>query len=276
VVLHVYFKALANVSPIMIVEHRVAWSMAALALLVTLIRGWPAVRAAARNRSALVTLAITAALIAVNWLLYVFAINSGHVLAGSLGYYLNPLANILLARFVLGEALSRRQWAAVAIAGVGVAVLAAGALDTLWLSLTLCFSFATYGLLRKRVAVDSISGLTIETIILTPLAVAFLLYQAAHGAALFGKTDGDVALLVAAGVISTTPLLLFTEAARRLPYATVGMLQFVAPTIQFLLAVLVYGEPFTTAHAIAFAAIWAAVALYMSGIIAQRRMPLAD
>jgi chloramphenicol-sensitive protein RarD len=270
-ILPVYFKALANVAPMMIVAHRVVWSLAALLLLVTMLKGWPAVAAAARNRRVVVTLAISATLIAVNWLLYVYAINSGHVLAGSLGYYLNPLANIMLGRFFLGEILSKRQWTAVAIAAAGVAVLAAGALDTLWLSLTLCFSFATYGLLRKQVAVDSLSGLTIETVILTPVALGFLLFQAAIGAEMFGRSDGDVVLLLAAGVISTTPLLLFTEAARRLPYATVGMLQFIAPTIQFLLAVLVYDEAFTRSHAVAFTAIWIAVALYISGIVAQRR-----
>jgi chloramphenicol-sensitive protein RarD len=270
-ILPVYFKALANVPPVMIVAHRIAWSLLVLGVLVTALKGWPAVRSAARDRRVLGTLAISATLIAVNWLLYVYAINSGHVLAGSLGYYLNPLANILLGRFFLGEALSKRQWWAVGIAAVGVAVLAAGALDTLWLSLMLCFSFATYGLLRKRVAVDSLSGLTIETVILAPIALAYLLFEASRGSALFGKTDADIALLIASGVISTTPLLLFTEAARRLPYATVGMLQFIAPTVQFLLAVLAYGEPFTRTHAIAFAAIWSAVALYMSGIFAQRR-----
>jgi len=271
-VLPVYFKALASVSPMLIVAHRIVWSLVALVVLVTLLKGWPAVRDAARNRKALATLALTATLIAVNWLLYVYAINSGHIMAGSLGYYLSPLANILLGRSFLSEHLSKRQWTAVGIAAGGVAVLATGALDTLWLSLTLCFSFATYGLLRKQVAVDSISGLTIETIILAPIAMIYLLYEATRGTAMFGESGSDVALLIAAGIISTTPLLLFTEAARRLPYATVGMLQFIAPTVQFLLAVLAYGEAFTRTHAIAFAAIWVAVALYMSGILAQRRL----
>jgi len=271
-VLPVYFKALANVTPMLIVAHRIVWSLVALALLVTILKGWPAVRQAARTPKTRNTLALTATLIAVNWLLYVYAINSGHILAGSMGYYLNPLANILLGRFFLRETLSRRQWVAVAIAALGVAVLATGALDTLWLSLTLCFSFATYGLLRKRVAVDSVSGLMIETMILAPLALAFLVYEATRGSAVFGDTGSDVALLMAAGIISTIPLLLFTEAARRLPYATVGMLQFIAPTVQFLLAVLVYDEPVTRAHGIAFAAIWTAVALYMSGMLAQRRL----
>jgi len=268
-VLPVYFKALDGVSAILIVAHRIVWSLVALALLVTVLKGWGAVRAALGNRRALVTLMISAALIAVNWLLYVYAINSGHILAGSLGYYLNPLANILLGRFFLGEALSKRQWTAVAIAAAGVAVLAAGALETLWISLTLCFSFATYGLLRKQVAVDSLSGLAVETFLLVPFALGYLMFEAVRGAAVFGTSDAHILLLLAAGIISTTPLLLFTEAARRLPYATVGMLQFIAPTVQFLLAVLVYGEAVTTAHAIAFAAIWIAVGLYMSVMIGQ-------
>ena len=270
-VLPIYFKALDGVSAVLIVAHRVVWSLVALAVLVSVMKGWGAVRAALRNRRALVTLTVTAGLIAVNWLLYVYAINSGHILAGSLGYYLNPLANILLGRFFLSESLSKRQWTAVAIAGAGVAVLAAGALETLWISLTLCFSFATYGLLRKQVAVDSLSGLTVETVMLTPLALAYLWFEADRGVAVFGATDAHLILLLAAGVISTTPLLLFTEAARRLAYSTVGMLQFIAPTVQFLLAVLVYGEAVTTAHAIAFAAIWTAVALYMSAMIGQRQ-----
>jgi chloramphenicol-sensitive protein RarD len=271
-VLPVYFKALGDVSPTLIVAHRIVWSLVALAVLVTALKGWGAVRAAAQQPRLLAALALTATLIAGNWLLYVYAINSGHILAGSLGYYLNPLANILLGRFFLAERLSARQWAAVGIAAAGVAVLAAGALDTLWISLTLCFSFATYGLLRKQLKVDSVSGLMIETILLAPFAAAYLAIAARHGAAIFGDARGDVALLLAAGVISTTPLLLFTEAARRLPYATVGMLQFIAPTVQFLLAVLAYGEPVTRAHAIAFAAIWAAVALYMSGMLSGRRV----
>ncbi len=273
-VLPVYFKALEGVSAVLIVAHRIVWSLLALAVLVSLLKGWGAVRSALRNRKALVTLTVSAALIGVNWLLYVYAINSGHILAGSLGYYLNPLANILLGRFFLGEALSKRQWMAVAIAAAGVAVLAAGALETLWISLTLCFSFATYGLLRKQVAVDSLSGLTVETMMLLPFALAYLAFQAKAGVAWFGTTEAHVWLLLAAGIVSTTPLLLFTEAARRLAYSTVGMLQFIAPTVQFLLAVLVYGEAVTTAHAIAFAAIWTAVALYMSAMIgnAARRV----
>jgi chloramphenicol-sensitive protein RarD len=275
-VLPVYFKFLGGVPALDVVAHRVAWSLAALALLVTFVKGWPKVRRALAHGPSFRLLALTASLIAVNWLLYFYAIDTGHILAGSLGYYLNPLANILLGRLLLQERLSRLQWAAVALAGAGVAVLAAGALDTLWISLTLCFSFAFYGLLRKRVKVDSVTGLTVETLLLFPLALGWLALGLARGEAVFGTTELHVGLLLASGVVSTIPLLLFTEAARRLRYSTVGMLQFIAPTLQFLLAVVVYGEPFTHAHRIAFAAIWVALALYVYGSVRKLVTPLPE
>ena len=219
----------------------------------------------------MLTLLVSSLLIATNWLFYVYAINNGHILAGSLGYYLNPLANILLGRFVLGEALSKRQWTAVGIAGAGVAVLAVGAGGTLWISLILCVSFASYGLLRKIIAVDALAGLSIETALLAPFALGFLVLGGAAGQSMFAHSTAINAYLVAAGVVSTVPLLCFTASARRLPYSTVGMLQFLAPTLQFGLAVGLYGEPFTLAHAVAFGAIWAALALYASSLVGQRR-----
>ena len=270
-VMPVYFKQIASVASLDIVAHRIVWSLLVLTILLTVARAWGQVRAAVANRKVMLTLLISALLIGVNWLLYVYSINSGHILAGSLGYYLNPLANILLGRFVLGESLSRRQWTAVGIAGGGVAVLAAGAGGTLWISLTLCFSFASYGLLRKIIAVDALAGLSIETALLTPFALGFLLLGGATGQPMFAHPPAINGLLIAAGIVSTVPLLCFTAAARRLPYSTVGMIQFLAPTLQFALAVGLYGEPFTLAHAIAFAAIWTALILYASSLIGARR-----
>ena len=271
-VMPVYFKWLKAVPSIDIVAHRIVWSLIVLVLLVTFARAWEQVRAAISSRKAMVMLFVTALLIGTNWLLYVYAINSGNILAGSLGYYLNPLANILLGRFILKERLTKVQWAAVAIAAAGIAVLAAGALGTLWISLTLCFSFATYGLLRKIIHVESLAGLTVETSLLFPLALGWLLLGGAEGRPMFGAGGQETMLLISAGVVSTVPLLCFTAAARRLAYSTVGMLQFIAPTLQFLLAVAVYGEPFTTAHAIAFGCIWTALFLYVSAMIHDRRL----
>ncbi len=270
-VMPIYFRQIASVPSLDIVAHRIIWSLLILGLLLTIARAWDQVTSALRNRRVMLALLLTSLLIGTNWLLYVYAINNGHILAGSLGYYLNPLANILLGRFLLGEALSRRQWAAVGIAGAGVAVLAAGAAGTLWISLILCFSFATYGLLRKIIAVDSLAGLSIETALLFPLALGWLLIGGASGRPMFDH-DGTInAYLITAGVVSTVPLLCFTAAARRLPYSTVGMLQFLAPTLQFGLAVGLYGEQFSTAHAIAFGAIWVALALYASSLLSERR-----
>jgi chloramphenicol-sensitive protein RarD len=270
-VMPIYFKQVASVASLDIVAHRIIWSVLVLAALLTVSRAWSQVAIAVRSPKLLLMLIASALLIATNWLLYVYSINNGHILAGSLGYYLNPLANILLGRFVLGESLSRRQWAAVGIAGAGVAVLAAGAAGTLWISLILCFSFASYGLLRKIIAVDSLAGLSIETAMLAPFALAWLFAGGASGRAMFDHPGSVNILLMAAGIISTVPLLCFTAAARRLPYSTVGMLQFLAPTLQFLLAVGLYGEHFSRAHAIAFGAIWAALALYASSLISERR-----
>ena len=265
--LPIYFKQLPDVPSIDIVAHRVLWSVPLLLLLLGLTGGFRGLVHAVRQPRLLALLVLTALLIAVNWLLYIYAIVNGHILAGSLGYYLNPLANVLLGRFVLKEQLSRLQWIAIVIAALGIAALAVGALGQLWISLSLCFSFATYGLLRKMAPVDSPTGLTIETLLLLPAAALWLSLGLSVGPSTFGASAHDTLFLLASGLVTAVPLLLFTAAARKLPYSTLGMLQFLAPTLQFVLAVAVYGEAFTTAHAIAFGAIWTALALYVSVLV---------
>jgi chloramphenicol-sensitive protein RarD len=257
------------------VAHRIVWSAPVLAALLTFSGTWGEVRDALRNRRVVLLLTVTALLIGGNWLLYVYAVNSGHILAGSLGYYLNPLANVLLGRIVLKERLSWLQWAAVALAAAGISALAIGALSQLWISLILCASFATYGLLRKIAPVDAVAGLAIETAILFPFAAGWLLWGLAAGTPIFGTSLLHVVLIAFAGIVTATPLLLFTAAAKRLRYSTLGMLQFLAPTLQFLLAVSIYGEPFTRAHAIAFGAIWGALALYVLAIVRHARASVA-
>jgi chloramphenicol-sensitive protein RarD len=274
-ILPIYFNALRGVPPVDIVAHRVLWSLPFLALLIAASRGWKKVRAAATAPRTIGMLFVTALLVGTNWLLYVYAVTSGHILAASFGYYLNPLANVLLGRFVLRERLNSLQWTAVAIAAAGISILAAGALSQLWMSLSMCVTFALYGLFRKIVPADALTGLGVETAILFPLAVAWLGWGALASQPVLGTSARDTELLLLAGIISTTPLLLFTAAAKRLPYSTLGMLQFVAPTLQFLIAVLLFGEHVTYAHAIAFPAIWIALVLYVVAMLRAPKLPQA-
>lgn len=271
-ILPIYFKAIADVGAVEIVAHRVLWSVPFLALLIAAFRGFGEVRKAVANPRAIGLLCATAVLIGINWLLYVYAVTSGRILAGSLGYYLNPLVNVVLGRLVLKERLTPLQWIAVAIAAAGIGGLAIQALGQIWISLALAASFATYGLLRKIAPVDAVAGLAIETTLLLPAALLWLGIGVAGGAPLFGPRPADTLLLILAGVATTVPLILFTAAARRLRYSTLGMLQFMAPTLQFVCAVALYGERLTRAHAIAFGSIWLALALY---VIALVRAPKA-
>jgi chloramphenicol-sensitive protein RarD len=262
-VLPLYFKALANVAPTEIVAHRILWSVFFLAPLVLIGRRLPGIFAAIRLPRLAMTLAMTAALIAINWLVYVYAVVSGHVLEASLGYYLNPLVNVLLGVAVLKERLSLVQKAAVALAAVGVAILALRSGGALWISLTLAFSFALYGFFRKVAPVEALEGLSIETIFLTPIALGWILWLQRHGESAFLQTRTTDLLLIFGGALTALPLLLFTAAAKRLPYSTLGFLQYVAPSLQFLLAVVVFGEPLTAAHIVCFGAIWFSLALFI-------------
>lgn len=267
-----YFKLLLGVPAMAIVAHRVVWSFLLLGGLISVKGAWSSIREAMSQPRTVRLLIATSVLIAINWLLYVYAVNSGHILAASLGYYLNPLANILLGRFVLGEPLSRSQWLAVGLAAVGVSILAWGALSHLWISLGLCVSFSLYGLLRKVATVEATAGLGIETAMLMPVALGWLTWATLMSSQpVWGENGSDLVLLVLAGIVSTVPLLLFTAAARLLPYSTLGILQFIAPTLQFLVAVFLFGEAFTTAHAAAFACIWTAALIYLISAVRSSR-----
>ncbi|MDQ3483157.1 MAG: EamA family transporter RarD [Pseudomonadota bacterium] len=266
-VLPIYFKAIDQVGAIDIVAHRVLWSVPFLFLLLFVFGGMADFKRVIRKPRTIGLLAVTAVLIGINWLLYVYAVVSGHILAGSLGYYLNPLVNVLMGRLFLKERLSWLQWAAVAIAALGISGLAFQAVGQLWISLTLAVTFATYGLLRKIAPVDATSGLTVETSLILPLALAWLVWGIAAGRPMFGTGGFEMTMLLLAGVATTVPLVLFTAAARRLRYSTLGMLQFIAPTLQFICAVFLYGEAFTRWHAIAFGSIWLALALYVIALV---------
>lgn len=269
--LPLYFLLLAGVTAGEIVADRVVWSLVLLIGILAVAGRFGKLAAVLRTPRTLGLLAISAALISVNWLIYIWAVQNGHVLAASLGYFLNPLVNVLLGVVVLGERLKRMQMAAVALAAAGVAVLASGAGTGLWISLSLAFSFGLYGLVRKVAPVESLEGLTIETALLTPFAIAYMAWLASHDALVFGDAPGLTALLVLAGAMTAVPLLLFAGAARLLPYSTLGLLQYLAPTLQFLLAITVFGEVMTLSHIVCFALIWSGLALYVLSSVRKPR-----
>jgi chloramphenicol-sensitive protein RarD len=268
-VVAIYFRFVRSVAPLEILAHRIVWSVVVLVLIVAISRRWSLLRDAVLVPRSVGLLFISSILIAVNWLIFIYAVTTDHLVDASLGYFLNPLVNVLLGFLVLHEKLRRIEWVSVAIAAVGVTWLIAGAGVFPWISLVLAITFALYGLTRKVAGVTSIEALTIETAILLPVAGAYLLYRAAQGTLAFahGSTTLDL-LLLAAGPLTAIPLLLFASAVRRLRLATVGLLQYISPTIQFVLAVAVFREPFGKERLIAFAIIWTAIAIYAS---AQRR-----
>ena len=255
-----YLRLLRHVPPVQVLAHRVLWSVLLLAVVVVLLRRLPGIRAAASPR-VLGTLAASAVLIAINWLVYIWAVTHAHVLEASLGYFINPLVNVALGVLVLRERVRPVQMAAVAVAAAGVAAMALGG-GALWISITLALSFGTYGLLRKVVAIDALGGLFLETLILAPFAAGVLLYAGHGGEAAFGRDGTTDLLLAASGAITAAPLLLFAASARRLRYATVGLLQYIGPTLQFLQAVLLFGEPLRPVHFVTFGLIWTGCALY--------------
>lgn len=270
-IIPLFFKAMLPMASMDIVSWRVVLGVPTLALFIAAVRGWDAVRMALANRRVLLTLLASSVLIAINWVVYVYGVNSGRVLATSLGYYLNPLFNVLLGRFILKEALGPFRWAAIGVASLGVAVLAAGAIGDLWITLTLASSFSLYGLLRKQVDVGAAPGLFLETLLLAPLFALWLLFLRDASQPLLGPEPYYTWLILASGAVTCVPLLLFTEGARRLPYSTVGILQFTAPTMQFFLGVWLFGEDLTTTRLLAFAAIWSAVVLYTVSLVREAR-----
>ncbi len=272
--LPLYFRALHTVPPIELVGWRVVWTVPVCLAMVALRKQGPDLRAAFANRRVLAMLALSAVLIASNWLIFVIAINSGHVLATSLGYYINPLLNVLLGTMFLGERLSRVQWGAVALAGLGIALLLAGAVDTLLVAMSLAVTFAGYGFVRKQVPVGAVPGLTVETLLLLLPALLVVALAAATPLGSSMAIGGLVTpMLALAGVATGVPLLLFAVAARALPLSTLGFCQFLAPTISFVLGLTVFGETLDTPRLVCFVLIWLAIALYSWDLWRQSRSP---
>jgi chloramphenicol-sensitive protein RarD len=215
---------------------------------------------------------LSASVVSINWVVYIWAVGEGRILGASLGYYINPLVSVVLGVVVLGERLRRAQWAAVGLAVAAVAYQIVGFGSVPWVALTLAVSFGFYGLIRKVAKVDAFTGMFVETLVLSPLAVGYLVFVAVVGGGAFGRLGLHMdALLVAAGVITPLPLILFVAGAQRIRLSTVGLLQYIAPTGQFLLAVFLYDEPFTRDSLVTFALIWLALALYTVDTLRHER-----
>ncbi|MGE4323601.1 MAG: EamA family transporter RarD [Sphingobium sp.] len=274
--LPLFFKLLDNVGPVEVVAQRILWSFLLLLLFLSVRVRLALLRAVLRDGRIMRALALSAALIGANWLTYVWAIHSGHVVGASLGYFLNPLVNVLLAVLVLKEKLRRGQVIAVTIAALGVGCMAAAALDTLWVSIVLALTFALYGLIRKLTPVAAFEGLCAETLMLMPPALAWLAWTTYLGTQSFGRDGTTTALLIAGGAVTTVPLLLFAVAARHLSLATLGLLQYLAPTMQFLLGIFLFGETLNGGQMFSFGLIWLGLLFFAAdGYMAARRMRAA-
>jgi chloramphenicol-sensitive protein RarD len=271
-VLPAYWKALSNVAPPEILAHRVVWSLLfTLAIAAALGRSHE-LRAALRTRRHRLALFASGILIALNWGMFIWAVSVGRLVEASFGYYLNPLVNVALGVLLLGERLSRLQKIAIGVAALGVLALGFGSGAAPWLALALGATFGLYGLVRKLTPVSSLAGLSVEMALLSPLALGYMLVLGDTGEGHLRATDpGTSALLVFSGVVTALPLIWFASAAKRLSFSTLGVFQYLSPTLSFLLAVTVYGEPFTPVRAFAFACIWIAIGLYSADSLLDAR-----
>lgn len=270
-----YWEHLAPAGAVEVLAHRVVWSLLVVAGLVAVGRRTHAVRAVVRDRGRLLKLSAAAVFIAVNWVTYIYGVTSGHVVETSLGYFVNPIVTVLLAVLVLGERLRPLQWTAVGAAMVAVIVLTIQGGHPPWIALVLAFSFGFYGLLKKTASVGAVEGLVVETAVLAPLAVVFLaVLQATGRGTAVNHGPGHLALLVGAGIVTAGPLLLFGAAATRVPLATLGVLQYLAPTIQFVIGITVFGEPLPLLRVVGFALVWFGLVLFTLDLLTERRRSL--
>jgi chloramphenicol-sensitive protein RarD len=267
-----FFRLLEPAGALEVLAHRVVWSLAFVVVLLALRRRWGWVRALGWRRFGLLVLA--AVMISVNWGLFIWGVNSGHVVEASLGYFINPLVTVLLGTALLGERLRRGQWAALALGALAVLVLAVDYGRLPWLALSLAFSFATYGLVKKQIGIPAVESLGVETALVSVPALAYLGWLGATGGATFGaEGTGHALLLVASGLITAVPLLFFAAAASRLPLSTVGLLQYLTPTLQFACGVLVFHEDLPAARLAGFALVWLALVVFTVDGVRQARRP---
>jgi chloramphenicol-sensitive protein RarD len=269
-----YFRLLPGASPPEVLANRIVWSLLLVSVVLSWRRQWGWLGAALRSRRVMAGFVASALLLSVNWMTYIWAVSNGHVVDASLGYFMTPLVSVALGYFLLGERPRRAQWIALSLAALGVVWLTASAGRLPWIGLALSLSFGAYGLLRKVAVLGAIEGLTLETLIIAPAAVAAMAWWWQSGPTSFPAPDlATDAWLVGLGPATTIPLLLFAAAARRLSLTTLGLFQYVSPTIQFLLGIWLFHEPLTTARLAGFCCIWAALALYSLDGWQRRNVP---
>lgn len=266
-----YFHAIGDVPPVQILAHRMLWSLLFLVIVLAMRRQWAWLELVRKPR-VFGSFVASALLLSVNWLIYIWAVNNGHVIEASLGYFINPLVNISLGYLLLKERLRRTQWMAIGVAALGVAWLTWQAGTVPWIALALALSFGGYGLMRKTAALGALEGLSFETMVLFPLAGAYVVWLTMHGQNAFINTDSNTTrlLLMAAGPITAIPLLLFASGARQIPLSVLGLLQYLSPTLQFLLGVWIFHEAFTADRLVGFALIWLALALFAAEGLLRR------
>jgi len=269
----IYFKWLQEVPALEILSHRIIWSFVLVFILIMALRRGNRLKPVLQNKQQMARLTLATCLLGGNWFLFIWAINNNHILDASLGYYINPLLNVAIGMAFFAERMRKMQLVAIALAVVGVLIQVVSFGSVPWVALALACSFAIYGAIRKRLPIDSITGLWLETLILTPAVLVYLVFFASSSAADMTQNTWQInTLLIAAGVVTTAPLLCFTAAAQRIRYSTLGFFQYIGPSLMFILAVWVYGEPLAADKLVTFAIIWVALALYsIDTLVHQQR-----
>ncbi len=270
-----YWPLLEPAGAVEILGHRILWSVLTMGLILLLWRRTAQIRALVADRRVFVLLAVAAAVITVNWAVYIYGVNNGRVVETSLGYFINPLVTVLMGVFILGERLRRLQWVAMAVAGVAVVVLALDYGRLPWVALVLAFSFGSYGLAKKTANVGAVESLTLETALISPFAAAYLVWLSSQGQANFGAHGvGHALLLTTTGIVTAVPLICFGAAATRVSMVSLGLLQYLAPTFQFALGVLWFHEDMPSGRWVGFALVWVALAIFTFEAVKHRRLQL--
>lgn len=271
----IYWKFLHQVPALQVIGHRISWSFVLLMIIIFATRQWKDFRTAALAPKVIGIYSIAAVLLTVNWLVYVWGVNAGFIVETSLGYFINPLLSVLLGVIFLRERLRPMQWVPVGIAAIGVIYLTTVYGRLPWIALSLAFSFGFYGFVKKLAPLGSLFGLTLETAIAFPFALIYLLIIELNGAGAFVQDGASITiLLIGAGAVTTIPLLMFASAAKQIPLTVVGLLQYIAPTLQFLIGVFLYKEPFDHSHLIGFGVVWAALIIFWVENYLAHRMPV--